>query len=237
MKIGLIGFGYWGKILNSKLESFCDIKFTCRSKDTYLNKLDDVDWVIVSTPDDTHYEIVKKCLWFGTNVFCEKPLTLTYEESEKLYNLAEMRNVKLYVDDIQNYREYDFKIKKNNLVERKKMGGNLKDVLYILTYHDLYVLYSHIKDLKIQDITLIDNTNTLHFKIKFNNMNIEFRYDLNSEEKLHTINGYSLAGEDDILSKMLLSVIEGRVDFQYNKEISLFANKMIDTIGSQVWKN
>ena len=39
-KVGLIGPGYWGKIINEKLEKFCDVKFTCRSKDTYLDRLD-----------------------------------------------------------------------------------------------------------------------------------------------------------------------------------------------------
>ena len=115
-KVGLLGLGYWGKIINEKLENFCDVKFTCQSKDTYIDKLDSVDWVVISTPNDTHYEIVKKCLWSGKNVFCEKPLTLTYEQSEKLFRIAEMRNVKLYVDDIQNYRDYDFEIMEYNLV-------------------------------------------------------------------------------------------------------------------------
>ena len=60
IKVGLIGYGAWGKILARKLQMFCDVKFTCRSKDTYIDKLDDVDWVVVSTPNDTHYEIVRK---------------------------------------------------------------------------------------------------------------------------------------------------------------------------------
>ncbi len=237
MKVGLIGLGYWGKILHSKLEKICDVEFTCRSKDTYLDKLDGVDWVFVSTPNDTHYEIVRNCLWFGKNVFCEKPLTLTQEQSEKLYEFAEMRNVKLYVDDIQNYRNYDFKIMENNLVERRKLGGNLKDVLYMLTYHDLYVLYKYVKYSEIEDIILIDNKSKLHFKIKFSDISIEFIYDLNSKKREHYINGCSLAGDDDILSKMLSDVLNNKVDFDYNKEVSLFANKMIDIIGSKVWKS
>ena len=116
-RVGLIGYGKWGKILISKLEIFCDVRFTCRSKDTYLDKLDTVDWIFVATPDETHYEIVRNCLWKGKNVFCEKPLTLTYQESKKLYKFAEMGKAKLYVDDIQNYREYDFEITKNNLID------------------------------------------------------------------------------------------------------------------------
>ena len=56
IKVGLIGYGTWGKILYKKLEKFCDVKFTCRSKDNYQSKLKDVDWVVVATPNDTHYE-------------------------------------------------------------------------------------------------------------------------------------------------------------------------------------
>ena len=105
-KIGLIGYGYWGKKLHEKIKKLSlDVEFICRSKDNYYSKLKDVDWVFVATPDNTHYEIVKKCLWAGKNVFCEKPLTPTYEQSKKLFRLAEMKNVKLYVDDVFNYRE------------------------------------------------------------------------------------------------------------------------------------
>ena len=80
LKVGLIGYGKWGKILHEKLNKFCDVKFVCTSKDDYIWQLENVDWVVVATPDDTHYEIVKNCLWFGKNVFCEKPLTPTYEQ-------------------------------------------------------------------------------------------------------------------------------------------------------------
>ena len=120
LRVGLIGYGKWGKILYKKLEKFCDVRFTCKSKDTYLDKLGDVDWVVVATPDKTHYRIVKDCLSLGKNVFCEKPLTLTYEESEALYQIADYHNVKLYVDDIQNWRDVKWELMEDNLIERKK---------------------------------------------------------------------------------------------------------------------
>ena len=238
IKVGLIGYGTWGKILYKKLEMFCDVKFMCNSKETYLDKLDDIDWTVVATPDDTHFEIVRNCLCAGKNVFCEKPLTLTYKESEELFNIAKSNDVKLYVDDVQNYREYDFEILENNLVERRKLGGNLRDVLYVLAYHDLYVLYKYIKYSEIETITLIDNKNILHFKIKFNDISIEFVYDTNYEdERLHNINGVSLMGDgtDDPLNDMLKKVIvDNNVDFQYNKKITLFTNNIIDILNRQL---
>ena len=237
IKVGLIGLGNWGKILHKRLKPICDVKFVCTSKDEYQSKLKDVDWVVVATPDDTHYEIVKKCLWFGKNVFCEKPLTPTYEESEKLFKLAEMRNVKLYVDDVQNYKKYDFTIMEHNLVERRKSGGGkIKDILYQLTYHDIYILYKHIKYSEVEKVTPIDIHNKLQFEVKFNDINIEFIYDLNFNNIEHYINGHNLRSDKDVLTNMLLSVFEEKVDFKYNKEISLFTNKFIDMLKEKLFQ-
>lgn len=230
-RVGIIGLGYWGNILYSKLEKICDVRFTCRSSDSYLDKLHDVDLVFVSTPDSTHYDIVKNCLLAGKHVFCEKPLTPTHSQSQKLFHLAERENVKLYVDDVQNYRNYDFKISKNNFIERQKSGGgDIKDILCLLTYHDLYVLYDAIKDSKIKNIIPIKVDDVLHFKIEFDYMSVEFLYDLNHDTIKHCINGYSLMGEDDAVLKMLSAVLNDDVDFSYNKKISLFANKIIDIL-------
>ena len=39
MNVGLIGKGYWGTILLSKLEKLGTVKFVCGSKDDYKLKL------------------------------------------------------------------------------------------------------------------------------------------------------------------------------------------------------
>ena len=234
-----------GKILYKKLESFCDVKFTCRSKDNYQSKLKDVDWVVVATPNDTHYEIVKNCLWFGKNVFCEKPLTPTYEQSEKLFRLAKMRDVKLYVDDVQNWREVQWDLMEHNLIERKKKDNfnhsyyTTKDLLYRLAYHDIYYLWRDIKNSEIEDAIPIDLDNKLQFKIKFNDIIVEFCYDTNYDgDRIHHINGVNLIGDgtDDPLQDMLKKVLNEDVDFEYNKEISLFTNKFIDILNNKLFK-
>ena len=244
IKVGIIGYGRWGKILGSKLEKFCDIKFTCRSKDTYLGSLRDVDWVFVSTPNETHFHIVLDCLNAGKNVFCEKPLTPTYEQSKILFDIAKSKGVKLYVDDVQNFRKVNYKLTDKNLIQRRKQDGfnhsyyKTKDLLYRLTYHDIYYLYDKIKDKKIKDIKLINNKQKLHFDVHFENMNIEFLYDSNFKGKrVHDINGVSLIGDDDILHNMLEKVLSEDVDFEYNKKISLFTSNFIDEINKKLFKN
>jgi hypothetical protein len=231
-KIGLIGYGKWGKILYDKLKIFCDIKFICRSKDSYLDKLDQIDWVVIATPEDTHYEIVKNCLSNGKNVFCEKPLTPTYKQSCQLFDIAEQHKVKLYVDDVQNFRIVDYKLEQNNFVERKKNSKNSTplDLFFKLAYHDFYFLYEHIKNKKIKDVEILNTTKNLNFKVLYDNFNIEFLYDVYFDGKEHNINSVSIDGKDDIVLKMLQKVFNEDVDFDYNKKISLFANKYIETI-------
>ena len=46
IKTGLIGYGYWGKILEDKLKKLSDIRFICRSTDNYYSKLNGIKpWV------------------------------------------------------------------------------------------------------------------------------------------------------------------------------------------------
>ena len=130
---------------------FCDIKFVCRSNDEYSTKLKEVDWVVVATPNDTHFKIVRDCITARKNVFCEKTLTPTEEQSNQLFKYADLMGVKLYVNDIQNYRDVKWDLLKNNLIERKKKDKfnhsyyETKDLLYRLAYHDIYYLYEYIQ--------------------------------------------------------------------------------------------
>ena len=39
------------------------------SPKSYESKLKDVDWVVIATPDETHYEIVRNCIFAKKNVF------------------------------------------------------------------------------------------------------------------------------------------------------------------------
>lgn len=55
-----------------------------------LNR-DDIDAFVVATPTRTHFAIVKDCLEAGKHVLCEKPLTITEQESKALVELAALK--------------------------------------------------------------------------------------------------------------------------------------------------
>jgi MinD-like ATPase involved in chromosome partitioning or flagellar assembly len=220
MNVGLIGNGYWGKILLSKLKEISNVKFICSSKDDYTSKLDLIDWVFIATPNDTHFDIVKYCLQSNKNVFCEKPLTPTYKQSLKLFKLADKHKVKLYVDDVFNWRDEVIDLRsilssKNNLKVTWKRKTNNK--IFDLLYHDLYLLYPILKN----------KVNIKWPKIN----NIEFDY--SGSDKTHTINYVNFThtkNSNDALLKMLTSVINNKADYEYNRVISLFCNSTIDKL-------
>ena len=61
-KVGIIGCGYWGKVLEKNLQNISNIKFISKKEEEYIPQLKDIDWVFIATPDQSHYSIVKKCL-------------------------------------------------------------------------------------------------------------------------------------------------------------------------------
>tara|TARA_Y100001972_G_C7583217_1_gene292500 strand:- start:27 stop:713 length:687 start_codon:yes stop_codon:yes gene_type:complete len=224
MNVGLIGKGYWGKILLSKLKKIkhLDIKFIYGSKDDYKSKLNLVDWVFIATPNDTHYNIVKHCILSKKNIFCEKPLTPTYNQSLYLFKLAHKHNVKLYVDDVFNYRDEVEDLKKilknkNNLKVIWKKESNNK--LFDLLYHDLYLLYPILNK-------------SLDINWPYIN-NIKFNY--SGSDKTHIIDKIDFTHKEttnDALLHMIKCVLNNSVDYVYNTTITLFCNKIIDDISN-----
>lgn len=56
-----------------------------------------VDVVDIATPNSFHYEVAKAALEHGKHVYCEKPLTLSAEQSRELAELAKAKGVVNYV--------------------------------------------------------------------------------------------------------------------------------------------
>ena len=249
MKIGLIGYGYWGKILHSKLENFGSVEFIATSKDKYIDKLNNVDWVVVATPSQTHYDIVKKCLNNGSNVFCEKSLTLDYETSKELYDIAEKNNCKLYVDDVFIYRNKLEEIKKSiessddiNVVWKKigrsDYGKFIMSNLYNLSWHDFYLLYECLGG-NVTEIKNINSDDKLEFGFKIDQKQINFLYDRCSSENDHSINDVSLmhdGNDEDAITKMFDYVFSND-DYTDNKSRTLFCAKLIDLLRKELFKN
>ena len=175
IRVGIIGYGNWGPNLvrnfstaeGSQVDMVCDMNQQALKKvrKTYPNiqvttdyneliKDPNIDVVAVATPVFTHYELAKKALEEGKNIFVEKPFTHTCAEGEELIELAEKKNLKIMVDHTFLYTGAVRKIKQ--LVEDHVLG----DIFYYdsvrvnlgLFQHDINVVW----DLAPHDISIME---------------------------------------------------------------------------------
>ena len=64
---------------------------------TEAKRQDKIDFVVIVTPNNAHYEAAKAFLANGINVVCDKPLTFEVAEAEELASLARKNNLLLCV--------------------------------------------------------------------------------------------------------------------------------------------
>tara|TARA_Y100000389_G_C17437536_1_gene506449 strand:+ start:260 stop:988 length:729 start_codon:yes stop_codon:yes gene_type:complete len=232
--IGVIGCGKWGKKIIKELKKISNIRFVYNSKDDYKNFEKNIDWIFILTPDTTHYRIAKFFIKKKINVFCEKPLTDKLKQAENLIKLSKYIGSKLYIDDIENYKNKSIKIKKgiNYIFRTKKDTGTIKSLLNRLAYHDFYLLSKYVELKNINLIKIIEKKKLLEFKIILkNNIIFHFHYDINSNVKKHLINKISFDNfKNNPLKDMLKSVLYKNKNFKNNNLDALKCIKLIDRI-------
>ncbi len=123
IRVGIIGFGYWGPNLVRVFRGLpdCAVVGIVDSRDEALTAagtmhsgvglfrgVDDlldagVDAVVVATPASTHYEIGARLLDAGIDVLIEKPLALSVEEGVRLAEKAGAKRRVLMVGHLLEY--------------------------------------------------------------------------------------------------------------------------------------
>ena len=175
LKMGVIGYGYWGpnivrnfnSVENAKVVSLCDLSEGALAKATKLypfietstdpNDLlssKDVDAVAIITPVFAHFELAKKALENGKHVFVEKPFTSTVAQAIELCELAEKKNLKIMVDHTFLFTGAVRKIK--DLIQEGALGKlyyyDSMRVNLGLFQHDVNVVW----DLAPHDFAIMD---------------------------------------------------------------------------------
>jgi len=147
VRVGLVGFGYWGPNLARTLDKLEDAEFVAaydaspknagklaaayprvtvtESLDELLSDRHALDAVVVATSAPSHFEIARAAIEAGKHTFVEKPLTLTAAESAELVRLAEERDVRLVVGHLMVYHSAVRWIR--DYID----SGELGDVLYL----------------------------------------------------------------------------------------------------------
>jgi predicted dehydrogenase len=141
LKVGVIGLGYWGPNLvrnfttasESKVVVCCDIQpERCRKLAVQYsnirfsnNEIDvindrDVEAVVIATPVQTHYPLVKSALLAKKHVLVTKPITDDLPQAKELVDLADEMKVILQVDHTFIYHPAVEKLK--DIVARGELG-------------------------------------------------------------------------------------------------------------------
>ena len=141
IKIGQIGNGIFGKKILAKLKRIpqVSIEWVCNSQDKWWNQ-SEVDWVIIASPNEFHYEQAKYFLENNINVFCEKPGTLCPESLKELIELSKINNLYFYIDDVLIYEDI---IPQNNFIY-KKWGGSFANIIDRMAYHHFYLISQNV---------------------------------------------------------------------------------------------
>lgn len=139
INVGLLAYGMSGKVFHAPFID-CSVGFNFIAVVERSRKLanldypevisydnvddlisaDNIDLIIINTPNYTHYDFAKRCLLAGKHILVEKPFTTNVEEAKELFELAKQVERKVLV--YQNRRfDSGFKITKQ-VIESGSLG-------------------------------------------------------------------------------------------------------------------
>ena len=167
-KLGIIGIGNWGKNLVRELskihcikkcssngnlknirwlkKNYPSIQYVSDSKEIFADK--EINAVIIATPINTHYKLVKKALLSKKHVFVEKPISTNLSQAEELIEIAKKNNLLLFVGHIFIFNEIFKKLiqisNRENITHLNflwnKFGTFDEDIFLNLISHDLSII-------------------------------------------------------------------------------------------------
>jgi predicted dehydrogenase len=151
LKVGLIGYGYAGKTFHAPLISAVPSlelaavassdaakvhadwpDATVHASPAELIARDDLDLVVVATPNDTHHPLARAALLAGRHVVVDKPFTVALDDARELVALARERRRVLSVFHNRRY-DGDFLT-----LRRLVADGALGRVVEMSSRHDRY---------------------------------------------------------------------------------------------------
>ena len=150
-KIAVFGAGAWGRNIVRTLSELghlaavCDpstdcleaarrlvgekakgARWTSRAEEIFDDR--EVAGVMVATPAETHFQVGKKVLAAGKDLFVEKPLTVNLKEGERLVQAAEKAGRLLMVGHLLEYHPAILRL--NEMIR----GGDLGEIRYVMSH-------------------------------------------------------------------------------------------------------
>lgn len=257
--VAVIGCGYWGKNLVRNfntlgaLQTVCDATEAGRTTATELaptvtivSAVEDVltdpqiDGVVIATPAETHYSLVRKALESGKDVFVEKPLALTADQGAHLVRLAQEKERILMVGHVLEYHPAITQLRQ--LIDSGALGkihyiysnrlnlGKIRteeNILWSFAPHDVAVILRLMGGLPFQvvacggsyiqpNIADVTVTNLLFDNGVRAHIHVSWLHPF-KEQRLVVIGAKKMASFDDVSKQLVL--YDQRVDLKENGPI------------------
>lgn len=258
-KIAVVGCGYWGKNLVrnfynlNALQVVCDATSNGRAiasdlapKATIVSLFEEVladsqiQAIVIATPAETHYSLVRQALEYGKDVFVEKPLALTLEQGMHLVYLAQKQRRILMVGHVLEYHPAIIRLRE--LIDSGILGkiqyiysnrlnlGKVRteeNILWSFAPHDIAVILRLMGSLPFQvvacggsyiqpNIADVTVTNLLFDNGVRAHVYVSWLHPF-KEQRLVVIGSKKMASFDDVSKQLIL--YDQRVDLKENGPI------------------
>ena len=132
IKVGIVGLGFWGKVLLEYFSATKDCRVVAvqtrnpkREKEINLNGInfytnleeffskEKMDAIVIATPPPYHITPTKMAAERGIHIFCEKPISATLEDADQMISVCKKNNVILMVGFKHRFSKAFSYVKKN----------------------------------------------------------------------------------------------------------------------------
>lgn len=247
INVGIIGRNFGYKVIFKaikKIKTFNTIAF-CFKKDLNLNtdkkiifyknwkkmlENNKINAIVISSPPETHLDIIKEAIKKKIHIFCEKPVTKSYKQISQICDLVKKKNISHFVNfEFPKIKAFKFfkrsilkKIKINKIIvdwfikipkQKRSSWKNINSkgggIFYNYICHSLYYLEYLFGDMLIKKSINNPKKNPSKLKINFynkdKNININLNFQIlpiySKKKPIHRIKILSNKGIYSLLSK------------------------------------
>jgi predicted dehydrogenase len=201
IKIGIFGTGHLGKIHVRCIKAIEDFElmgffdpdddnatkvieeFGIKRYHSTEALISDCDIIDIVTPTITHFELAKKCLIAGKDIFVEKPITHTLEEAKEITTLARALNKLIQVGHVERFNPAFLALDNIPLnpmfIEAHRLAafnprGTDVSVVLDLMIHDLDLIlscvHSDVEEINATGVSILSNSPDIaNVRLQFKN--------------------------------------------------------------------
>jgi UDP-2-acetamido-3-amino-2,3-dideoxy-glucuronate N-acetyltransferase len=150
MNVALIGKGHWGEIYIKTLLKMKNVNLTTYTHN-YKEALDNknIECVIIATPADTHFQIIKDSLLARKHVLVEKPFVTDSNKIGELHEILDKTDLILRVGHVYLYHDGILWLKKliddgslgkiESIYSKRMSVSKYPNALWEMGTHDIYI--------------------------------------------------------------------------------------------------